>query len=637
MEKKTTLKIPPHKLHFFSLPKSSLYDFGLQRYNFKKLLMKKMNLIILFCLFAIWIITPLNAQFYEDFNGENYLQSPKWQGDVHNFIINEDGKLQLHASQAGESSIYAKFDLPKDSIYVEFFLKMTFDPSDNNFTKIYLWADDLPMKAKNGYFLKLGENGNQDQIKLYKLDNGIIHFLGAGKIAGIAKEPVNIRVRLTMQQNGLWKMETDYSGNYYFREEIIIQDPNAYMPESGIFCIHMKYSSSRLEAFFVDDIIISKPEKDTIAPELLKVNVLDSVSLQLIFSEILNKEEANEIFNYTLMNSDEYPMSITFNEEYPFQVQLKFQKPFDGTIVQALECNNISDLKGNLGYSIITFFYAKNPANGEIVINEILSDPFEEKCDFIELYNTTENYLNLSSLYIYNITSENFTIIPKETFLPPKQFLAICKDTFMLKETYPIPEAARFCQLALPSFNISDAFVGISNSKEKIVCIDSVYYKKSWHHSLLLNTRGISIERINPLGPSNNSTNWHSASKSAGFATPGYANSVFQAPNQQYNKSFWLSSNNFTPVSDENLEMLKINYSMEKSGYLATVFVFDSDGGPVCTPVRNEILGMEGFLRWDGLNEQIQPVQTGIYVLLVNAFHENGDQFSARFSVAVIR
>ena len=76
---------------------------------------------------------------------------------------------------------------------------------------------------------------------------------------------------------------------------------------------------------------------------------------------------------------------------------------------------------------------------------------------------------------------------------------------------------------------------------------------------------------------------------------------------------------------------------MEKSGYLATVFVFDSDGGPVCTPIKNELMGSEGFLRWDGLNENIQPVPTGMYVLLVNCFHADGDQFSDRFSIAVIR
>lgn len=599
--------------------------------------MKKMNLIIQFYLCSICIQLPLNAQFYEDFNTGFHLQIPKWSGDVQHFVINDAGQLQLKALQAGESSIFTAYNLPKDSIQVVFYLKMTFDPSDNNFTKIYLWADNIPPSTKNGYYLRLGENGSQDQIKFYKITDGNSQLLGAGKMAGIAKDPVIVRIRLTVQQNGTWRIETDYTGNHYFRNEMILQDNQLFLPDSGIFCIQMKYTTSRLDAFYVDDISIIKPKRDSVAPQLLDVNILDSVRLQLIFSEILKKLEAEENSNFSLNQYNVHPDSIYFDDEYPYQIKLIFEKPFDASITQVLECKNISDLQGNSGFSTYTFTYAQKPASGQIIINEILTDPYYEKGDFIELYNTTGRFLDLSALYLCNILKEESVLIPSKTILPPKQFLAICADTITLKDTYSVPAAARFCQTELPGLNISDAYVGISNSKTMGGFLDSVYYKESWHHPLLLSTRGISIERINPAGPSNHAPNWHSASKSSGFATPGYVNSVFQDTAQRPNKSLWLSSKSFTPVTDETLGILKINYSMEKSGYLATVFVFDSNGGPVCNPIKNELMGSEGFLRWDGLNENIQPVPTGIYVLLVNCFHADGDQVSDRFSVAVIR
>jgi len=599
--------------------------------------MKKMHRIILFFLCTTWALLPLYAQFTENFNEGNNLQYPKWKGDLHHFVVNEDGQLQLNALHSGESTIFTIFDVPEDSIQVEFYLKMTFDPSDNNFSKIYLWADDQPLNAKNGYFLRMGENGTQDQIKLYKITDGNIRLLGAGKIGGIAKDPVIIRIRSTMYQSGLWKIETDYTGNQYFRNEILLQDNQPYLPDSGIFSIQLKYTSSRLDAFYMDDIKIIKPLNDSIAPQLLEVNVLDSISLQLIFSEILRRKEATEKSNYLITEQNDFPDSIFFEDEYPFQVKLVFKKPFDSSIIQIIECINLSDLRGNIGFSAMSFIYAQKPNPGDIVINEILTDPYDENGDFIEVCNTTGSYLNLSSLSLYNITKEEFVLIPEGTIIPPKQFLAISEDTLKLKETYSVPAQARFCQADLPALNISDAYVGISNTEKMNAFIDSVYYKKSWHHPLLLNTRGISIERINPSGPSNNSLNWHSASKSTNFATPGYLNSVYQASTQEQNKSIWLSSDSFIPVSDESLELLKINYSMEKSGYLATVFVFDSDGGPVCNPVKNELMGTQGFLKWDGMDENIQPVTTGIYVLLINCFHAEGDHFSTRFSVAVIR
>ena len=47
------------------------------------------------------------------------------------------------------------------------------------------------------------------------------------------------------------------------------------------------------------------------------------------------------------------------------------------------------------------------------------------------------------------------------------------------------------------------------------------------HNKLLNDFKGVSLERINPSMPTNQSSTWQSAAQAAGFATPTYRNSQY--------------------------------------------------------------------------------------------------------------
>lgn len=62
-------------------------------------------------------------------------------------------------------------------------------------------------------------------------------------------------------------------------------------------------------------------------------------------------------------------------------------------------------------------------------------------------------------------------------------------------------------------------------SNQQGVAIDSLKYSAKWHFPLLHDVEGVSLERIQFKGNTNDASNWHSAASTVGFATPTYTNS----------------------------------------------------------------------------------------------------------------
>jgi hypothetical protein len=63
--------------------------------------------------------------------------------------------------------------------------------------------------------------------------------------------------------------------------------------------------------------------------------------------------------------------------------------------------------------------------------------------------------------------------------------------------------------------------------------------------------------------------------------------------------------------------------------------VFDSDGIPVKRLVRQELIGTEGILRWDGDLDGGGSARPGIYVLFLELFAPDGTTERLKKTVAV--
>jgi hypothetical protein len=155
---------------------------------------------------------------------------------------------------------------------------------------------------------------------------------------------------------------------------------------------------------------------------------------------------------------------------------------------------------------------------------------------------------------------------------------------------------------------------------------------------LLKEVKGVALERIDYDQPAADENNWHSAAESVGFGTPTYKNSQYQAYGE-HNTSFELNPESISPDNDAYHDYLNIHYSMDQSGYVLSVTIYDAAGHLVRNLTENEMLAAEGVIQWDGLNNNNQHPGAGIYIVLLDYFDLQGNRKQEKRTcvVAVMR
>ena len=589
-------------------------------------LLKKINFTFIFFVSFLGLQISAGAQFVDDFEDGTILLDPTWSGNTEHFIVNAEKQLQLNAAVAGETYIYTEYSRPMDSIEMDLYFKMTFDPSDNNSSIIYLAMDNADIQSAHGYYLKLGENGSNDNIKIYRTDAGVSTLLASCTLAAISKDPAQARVKIRISGTGLWSIQTNYQGGSLLIPDVEFMDAGIYnLPEKVIFGISCKYTSTRLKNFFYDDLSVRTWVPDTIPPQLALLTVKDINALELVFSERLDPTSTLEVNKYQINPALGNPSTVTFGSDENIVV-LTLNDVIQSGVEYTLIMSGLEDQSGNAFTGSKSFFRAVMPEPGELVLNEVLTDPQTGGEDFIELYNISEKFIELQGIIIRNDSKNEEKVIASSKILKPGAYIAISKDTSFLKEQYQPASPAMFWQNELPTMNISDANIQILvNGVDGKIIVDSFFYDESYHYALLNDTKGVSLERIFPGGPSNDPQNWHSAASSTNFATPGYQNSNFREHNQSATEVISIPEKVFSPNGGSGNPYLLIQYDVEKSGYLLSIQIFDTEGFLVRSLLNNELIGRQGVIQWDGLDHEEVPVRVGWYVIASQIFHPDGE------------
>jgi len=192
--------------------------------------------------------------------------------------------------------------------------------------------------------------------------------------------------------------------------------------------------------------------------------------------------------------------------------------------------------------------------------------------------------------------------------------VALTEDKQALIDYYNPTEEAKIVEVAqLPAFNQEEDLVVLLNDKGEV--IDSLTYSANWHFSLLDDTDGVSLERIDIAQPSNSSANWQSAAASVNYATPGYQNSQSFSIEPNNNMLIEIENPTVSPDSDGFEDFLIINYNTENPGWVGNIQIYDQRGRFVAHPTKNELLAESGIIKWDGLSENGQRLALGIILL----------------------
>ncbi|MEQ8679376.1 MAG: hypothetical protein RID25_06455, partial [Cyclobacteriaceae bacterium] len=212
-------------------------------------------------LIGLSVVTALQAQIREDFSDGEFLNDPTWTGDQDHFEVNNEF-LQLMAPSAGISHL-ATSSMLFDKVVWEFYVKMDFNPSSSNLAKIYLMSDQEEIDTSlNGFYILIGET--EDEISLYKQKGESSTYVINGTDDVVDVSSPEIRVKVIRDQNGRWSLYYDLSGgwNYEFAGSAIDDDPDITLTNYfGLIC---RYTSTRTDKFYFDDIVVDQVSIDSI-------------------------------------------------------------------------------------------------------------------------------------------------------------------------------------------------------------------------------------------------------------------------------------------------------------------------------------------------------------------------------------
>ncbi len=204
----------------------------------------------------------------------------------------------------------------------------------------------------------------------------------------------------------------------------------------------------------------------------------------------------------------------------------------------------------------------------------------------------------------------------------PGSFYAVTTDRNRIIERYPgsVPENI-FEVTSLPSMPDDKGHLLLLNREMEV--IDEVIYSDDMHYSLLSDNEGVSLEKIRPEILSAESMNWHSASESSGWGTPGAENSVY-SPSPESGNRLSFSSGRVSPDNDGYEDVLVIDLDPEGPGCVITITVFDEKGGYVRRLKENFLAGEKASLVWDATADDGSLVSTGIYIIFTELFDDTG-------------
>ena len=250
-------------------------------------------------------------------------------------------------------------------------------------------------------------------------------------------------------------------------------------------------------------------------------------------------------------------------------------------------------------------------------------DPVTGDAEYIEFYNPTSMILNINgwklseSSYFHNL-SDTCNVMVR-----PGDFLIMTGDTSIYR---------RFNYLRTPAENqhiVYRSSLSLSNNGELIKLydvlnniIDSVNYIPGWHNPNLTDTKGYSLERINPTLNSNDRGNWSSCANALG-GTPGLQNSIF-INNLPTASKVTIIPNPFSPDGDGRDDVTFIIYKLNQPISQIRIKVYDVKGRIVRNLVSNQISGSEGKVIFDGYGDDKQKLRLGIYIIYLEAVDTRG-------------
>ncbi|HMU20198.1 MAG TPA: lamin tail domain-containing protein [Bacteroidia bacterium] len=365
---------------------------------------------------------------------------------------------------------------------------------------------------------------------------------------------------------------------------------------------------------------------DTTPPQVLDAYPLTTTLIRITFNENPDTVIAIQTSSYNIDNGIGQPASVILSDNHAF---LTLSNALQTGIIYNVTLNAlIADCPGNkiTGNLSLRIGIAETAAAGDILINEILFNPKTGGNDFVELYNNSSKIIDLKNIKVAttddnNLITTNYTVSDNGYLLFPQAFIVLTSDVVSLQSIYANAIGNNLLKASLPGFNDDIGVCVITDFA--LNRIDQLNYNKRWHFPLIDDQNGVSLERIWFNKGTQDSTNWHSAAESVGYATPGYKNS--QSLNEQLPvKDFAITPEVFSPDNDGYNDVITFSISMNEPGYILNAKIYNEAGMLVRNLVKSKLLAPEDSFSWDGITDKNDKASVGIYIVYAEAFNPEG-------------
>lgn len=477
-----------------------------------------MKQVLVFCALLCLSNSLFGQTLQDDFSDGDFTSNPTWTGTTADFIV-ATGVLQTNNSGVSDTSYLSTAAAIQDSTVWEFFVELNFNPSNNNNARIYLQSDNvIPHATNNGYYLRLGENGSADAIKIYRVDGGAETQVFAGTAGTIATSPT-AAIRVVRNSVGVWEVFADYAGGTNYVSEGTFTD--ATHTTGSHFGLWAKYTTTNGSNFNFDNILVSPLVVDVTPPAINSVTVINATSVDVLFDEAVDLTTANNAANYTVNNG--VTVTNAARDASNFNLVHLTTSALTSTVVNTLTVNNVEDLNGNaINNATDNFIYynIQPVVFQDIIINEIHADPSPQvglpNGEYVELLNRSNKVIDLGSMLL-NDGSDR--VLPSFLLLPDSMVILTASANVSAYTSFGTT-------LNIGSLALTNGGELLRFKASNGTVIDSVDYDISWYQDAVKDNGGWSLELINPNLVCQGSTNWIASTNTNG-GTPGAQNSVY--------------------------------------------------------------------------------------------------------------
>jgi len=383
-----------------------------------------------------------------------------------------------------------------------------------------------------------------------------------------------------------------------------------------------------------NSVFATKP--DLAGPHLEKVVVLQPDRLLLTFNEKLESLATSGFFTITpAVEIDQ----ASFTNHALTTIQLDLVRSLQTQKLYSLKVDNLRDCSGNVinpQFSEIKFAVPEPADSLDILVNEILFNPRPGGFDFVELYNNSPKFINITDWQISNISAGKITngksISLDNLVFAPGSYIVFTQDRMSLKTFYTSTIEKHVFELSLSGMSDDEGSIALVDNNGRV--IDHFSYSDKFHSELIKDPEGISLERISFSAPTNDQQNWKSANSASGFATPTYVNSNARPESLLPDGRVYVEPQFFIPDSGSP-DFTKINYRFDQSGLIANIKIYDQQGHFIKTLANNQTLPYEGFFRWDGDRDDGTRARIGYYLVWFEVFDLTGSVKTFRERVVI--